>query len=178
MRTLATFLLSCAGVAFAGCAVRSTNIDGRTTVVPPAIRVGDVAPLRGGAPIAVVAGPAADEWFVLAPSDPDRIAANLRVWSDEAAAGVRRDLQTLGATIDAAAQKQIEVTVTRVVGEVGFAKARVTVTLQITTGDGVASVFTHDTSSVRRAVFCSEDAMRKAILAALSDGRVRAYLES
>lgn len=178
MRTLASILFCCASGAVTACTVGSSNVNGNATIVPRAIAVGEVAPLQRGAPVAVVAGPAADEWFVLSQRDPDQTAANLRVWTGEAAAAVRRDLQTLGATIDAAAAKKIEVTITRVVGEVGFTRSRVTVTLQVTTGDGATTLFTKDTSSMRGAMFCSEDAMRNAIVDALQDPRVRAYVES
>lgn len=160
-----------------GCTMGSSIMNGKATIVPPAVDSSAVAALDAGAPFAVVAGDAQDAWFVMSPDDADATQANLKVWSDEAAAAFARDAATLGANVDPNADRRVEVTVTRVGAEVGFS-GRVTVTMQVRTGDGAEATFEKSTSSLRGPVFCSEDAMRQAIEAALRDARVRAYLES
>lgn len=159
------------------CTMGSSIMNGKATIVPPAVDAAAVPALDAGAPFAVVAGDARDAWFVLSPDDSGRTQANLKVWSDEAAAAFARDAAALGANVDPSAERRVEVTVTRVTAEVGFS-GRVTVTMTVRTGDGAAATFERSTSSLRGPVFCSEDAMRQAIEAALQDGRVRAFLES
>lgn len=173
MRTPASCLLLLLSL---GCTVGSSVANGRATIVPRALGAEAVAKFQGQGAVAVVGGLAKDAWFVIDTRDGTQ--ANLKVWTDETAAFVARELPQRDCAVDAGAKKRLEITVIEVTGEVGFTKARVNVRLRVQTGDGGAAQFSGSTSSMRGFVFCSEDALSQAVQQMLCDARVRAYLDS
>lgn len=174
---LRTILLSSLPLFLLACTVGSSITNGRATVVPRALETDAVA-LPAAAPVAVVAGPARDAWFRLAPVGSEETEANLAVWSQQTAAFVARELSQRGVPAAADAGRQLQVTVVSANGEQGAFKCRVDVRVRAETGDGTSAEFTGSTSSVRGVVFCAEDALAQAVQQMLSDARIRAWLGS
>jgi hypothetical protein len=176
-------LFSClfSGLLAAGCTMGSTVTNGRASIVPTALAAGAVGAFPAGNRVTVVGGAADDAWFRICSRGDDPTQANLKVWSDETAAAVARELERAGCAVAADAGKRLEIAVVAASGEAGLMKTRVDVQVRATTGDGRSTTCEGTASALNGAsgpgsIRASEAALSQAVQKVLADAGVRGYL--